>query len=130
VLLQDIGPVLQKVWIVCRTTYEAPPHASEIIRCGKPALFGRVGYDPIVANISHFDEAWRGANSSKDTLIVSCLSFKKFLKLVFSILTRLGLYKKLNMRKRVSQQEKERKILLSCMPLAFENESRRRDEVN
>lgn len=81
---------LQRI-VLCRTAYKAPPHASEIIRCGKPALFGRVGYDPIVANISHLDEARRGANSSKDTLIVSCLSFKKGLKLAFSIMSRLGL---------------------------------------
>lgn len=87
-LLLDIGPICEGFY---RTTYKAPPHASEIIRCGKPALFSRVGYNPIVANICHLDEAWRGANSSKDTLIITFWSLgKKVFKLVFSMVGILG----------------------------------------
>lgn len=56
---------------VYRTTYEASPHPPKIISCGKPALFSRVGYHTVVADICHLDEAWRGANCSEDTLIIA-----------------------------------------------------------
>jgi hypothetical protein len=54
-----------------RTSDEASPHAPKVISCGKPALFSGVGYDPIMADICHLDEAWRRANGPKDTLIIA-----------------------------------------------------------
>lgn len=54
-----------------RTADEASPHAPKVISCGKPALLSGVGNDPIVADICHLDEAWRGANGPKDALIIA-----------------------------------------------------------
>lgn len=53
------------------TSSETSPHAAKIISSGKAALFGRVCDDIAVANVSHLDEARRGADSAIDTLVVS-----------------------------------------------------------
>lgn len=130
-LLLDIGPICEGFY---RTTYKAPPHASEIIRCGQPALFSRVGYNPIVANICHLDEAWRGANSSKDTLIITFWSLEKKSSQIsifhgkdIRLLEEASTREKGREPKKKKKKEKE---LLSCIPLTFKDQSRRRDEVD